>query len=338
MKQHMKQFLIQENDSGQRLDRFLQKAMPELPKSMFYKAIRTKNIKVNRKRCTPEQLLVAGDQIDCYLKDDKLPASVRPAEQKMEFLQAPDALDILYEDDQVLFICKPVGLVVHCDNRQTPDTLIHRVLHYLYRTGAYHPEQEQSFTPALCNRLDRNTGGIVVAAKTAAALREVNRLIRENRIHKTYLCITVGTPKPPTGVLHAWHKKSLTHNIVTIRDTQAEGFQEIITGYRVLTSNARHALVAVDLITGRTHQIRAHLAHIGTPILGDNKYGNGKENRALHCPYQQLWAYSLTLHPDKSSCLAGLNGLTVQTALPEFVVREFPAIQEDFSAASPNSR
>ncbi len=322
----MKQFLIQENDSGQRLDRFLKKVMPQLPKNMFYKAIRTKNIKVNRKRCTPEQLLQTGDQIDCYLKDDNLPAVSVSPKQEPEFLQAPDKLDILYEDDNLLFVCKPVGLVVHCDNRKTPDTLVNRILHYLYRTGAYQPEQEQSFTPALCNRLDRNTGGIVIAAKTAAALREMNRLIRENKIHKTYLCVTVGVPKQSESVLHAWHKKSATHNTVTIRDVQEEGFQEIITGYHVLEANDSHALLSVDLITGRTHQIRAHLAHINTPILGDTKYGNRKENKAVHCKYQQLWAYRLVLETDAAGCLAKLNGLTIQTDLPEFIVREFPTV------------
>ena len=322
----MRQFYIAENDSGQRLDRFLQKALPHLRKSMLYKAIRTKNIKVNRKRCTPQQQLFPGDQIDCYLQDDNLPVQSTFPEKEPEFLQAPDTLDILYEDDQLLLVCKPVGLVVHCDNRQTPDTLIHRVLHYLYRTGAYNPAQEQSFTPALCNRLDRNTGGIVIAAKTAAALREVNRLIRENKIHKTYLCLTVGTPKPPAAILHAWHKKSDTHNMVMIRDTKSEGFQEIITGYQVVAFNPRHALLSVDLITGRTHQIRAHLSHIGTPILGDTKYGNMKENRTLHCKHQQLWAYQLTFQTDADSCLANLNGLTVKTSLPAFAAKEFPEI------------
>ena len=216
--------------------------------------------------------------------------------------------------------------IFSCDNRQTPDTLINRILHYLYDTGAYRPAQEQSFTPALCNRLDRNTGGIVIAAKTAAALREVNRLIRENRIRKTYLCVTVGTPRQKQAVLHAWHQKSASHNTVTILDKKQAGFQEIITGYRVLAANERHALLAVDLITGRTHQIRAHLAHIGTPILGDTKYGNMRENRDRHCKYQLLWAYQITLEPYPDTCLSDLNGMTIRTAVPSFVTKEFPDV------------
>ena len=177
--ENMKEFCIQENDSDQRLDRFLQKTLPELPKSLCYKWIRTKHIKVNRKRCTPDQRLVTGDVVTLFVSDSYF--TIKTEEERSgipEFMQAPDQLDILYEDAQILVVNKPVGLVVHCDSRQIPDTLVNRVLHYLYRTGAYHPEQEQSFTPALCNRLDRNTGGIVIAAKTAAALREVNRIVR----------------------------------------------------------------------------------------------------------------------------------------------------------------
>lgn len=181
----MREFCIQENDSDQRLDRFLQKTLPELPKSLCYKWIRTKHIKVNRKRCTPDQRLVTGDVVTLFVSDSYF--AIKTEEERSgvpEFLQAPNQLEILYEDERILLVNKPVGLVVHCDSRQIPDTLINRVLHYLYENGAYQPEQEQSFTPALCNRLDRNTGGIVIAAKTAAALREVNRLIRENKVHK----------------------------------------------------------------------------------------------------------------------------------------------------------
>ena len=326
----MKQIVIQENDSGQRLDRFLQKIFPHIPKSAYYKWIRTKHIKVNRKRCTPDQRLCPGDEITLFISDEQItPTQNLVKTSEPDFLHAPNALDILFENDQLLIINKPVGLVVHCDNRQTPDTLITRVLHYLYRSGSYNPEKEQSFTPALCNRLDRNTGGIVIAAKTAAALREVNRLIRDNRVHKTYLCITVGTPHPKRATLTAWHKKSDTHNTVTIRDTPAKGFQKIITGYRVLEENQKYALVSVDLITGRTHQVRAHLAHIGTPILGDNKYGSGKENRHAHCQYQQLWAYTIRFDPEPGSSLSDLAGTTIRTKLPEFVARYIPSYREN---------
>ena len=322
----MKELKIQENDSGQRLDRFLQKVFPQLPKSLCCKWMRTKHIKVNRKRCTPDQRLHTGDIIMLFVQDAYFEQSAEKISKKNPyvFLEAPNDLEILFENEQILIICKPIGLVVHCDNRQMPDTLIHRVLHYLYDTGSYDPSKEQSFTPALCNRLDRNTGGIVIAAKTAAALREVNRLIRENRIHKTYLCTVVGKPPQSEDILHAWHKKSPTHNTVVIQDEKAEGFQPISTGYRVLAHHAAHHLLEVTLITGRTHQIRAHLAHIGIPILGDNKYGDSKENRKAHCKYQQLWAYQIKLETDPNTCLSDLNEKTIRTIVPAFVQKEFP--------------
>lgn len=326
----MKQYIIQENDSGQRLDRFLKKMFPHLPQSLFYKWIRTKHIKVNKKRCMPDQRLQTNDCVILFLDESYfLPNPLQhqsDTKKTMQFLQAPNKLEIVFENDQLLIVSKPVGLVVHCDNRKTPDTLINRILHYLYDSNVYQPKTEQSFTPALCNRLDRNTGGIVIAAKTASALREINRLIRENRIHKTYLCTTVGTPVPAQAVLTAWHQKSRSHNTVTISDKKTDGFQKIITAYRVLAKHDSHSLLAVDLITGRTHQIRAHLSHIGTPILGDTKYGNLKENRRCHRKYQCLWAFQIKFEIESDSCLSGVNGLTLQTSLPKFVIEEFPEI------------
>ena len=151
--------------------------------------------------------------------------------------------------------------------------------------------------------------------------------VQDHAVRMDIMCITVGVPKERKATLYGWHKKSASHNTVTVRDTPEEGFQEIITAYEVLAFNERHALLSVDLITGRTHQIRAHLAHIHAPILGDTKYGNMRENRALHCKHQLLWAYQLQLETDSDSCLANLNGLTVQTPLPAFVTKEFPQVK-----------
>ena len=310
-------YTVMEEQEGMRLDQFLAAELKEHSRSYIQKLIKEGQVQVGEKKQKPGYRLRVDDAVVICV----------PPLKELEVLPEQMDLDILYEDAQILVVNKPVGLVVHCDSRQIPDTLVNRVLHYLYRTGAYHPEQEQSFTPALCNRLDRNTGGIVIAAKTAAALREVNRLIRENKVHKKYLCITVGVPKERKATLYGWHKKSASHNTVTVRDTPEEGFQEIITAYEVLAFNERHALLSVDLITGRTHQIRAHLAHIHAPILGDTKYGNMRENRALHCKHQLLWAYQLQLETDSDSCLANLNGLTVQTPLPAFVTKEFPQVK-----------
>jgi len=208
----MREFIIKLNDSGQRLDKFLQKAIPSLSKGMLYKSIRTKNIKLNGKRTYGADMLSEGDVVRCYINDDffenKTESINKLNDKKYLFLKAPLELKIVYEDDNIIIVNKPVGLVVHDDDRKSEDTLIARVLHYLYESGKYSPETEKSFMPALCNRLDRNTSGLVIAAKNAAALREVNRLIRNNSVHKSYLCITYNIPSKKHDTLHAYHYRA----------------------------------------------------------------------------------------------------------------------------------
>lgn len=324
----MKEFLIQENDSGQRLDKFMSKAAPTLPKGMLYKFLRTKKIKVNRKRAEGAQMLCCGDVITCYIPDDFFPAE-RKTPVQHRFLSAPAELDIIYEDENLLIVYKPAGLVVHDDDRQTEDTLIGRVMHYLYKSGSYQPEKEQAFAPALCNRLDRNTSGLVLAAKTAAALRELNRLIRENRVRKSYLCVTIAPPPKKQDTIRAWHYKPRDGKRVQISGKKREGFREIITGYRVLQQRNGLCLVKIDLITGRTHQIRAHMAFAGAPLLGDDKYGRPEQNRRYGCKYQQLCAYRLEISPEKDSPLAYLSGRRFHSPRPVFAERWFPSAHMD---------
>lgn len=326
----MREFTVQAHDGEQRLSKYLQKILPTIPQSMLYKWIRTNHIKVNHKRCTPEQHVQPGDTIYIYVDDHYFTEAQEHATQKTQtYMQAPAQLDIVYEDAQILLVNKPVGLVVHCDNRGVADTLINRVLHYLALSQPSNATS-QTFTPALCNRLDRNTGGLVIAAKTNEALQEMNQCIRKNQVEKTYLCTVVGCLSPgKREVLHGWHKKSSTHNMVEIRDQAAEGFQSITTEYQVLDTTNKYSLLAVHLITGRTHQIRAHLAHIGYPILGDNKYGNTQANRRAQCPYQQLWAYQIKFHIEPDSVLSYLNEKIFCTDLPEFVITEFPNYEKD---------
>lgn len=318
----MRQFIIGENDCGQRVDKFLAKSLPELPKGMVYKGIRTKNIKVNRKRCKPEQMLELGDVLDVYVQLPGEPIPPKPI--SLEFLYASSDLDILFENDAMILMHKPVGLMVHSDFRQDADNLVNRMLKYLYEKGTYIPQEEQSFIPALCNRLDRNTSGIVLGAKTAAALRELNRMIRDNELHKSYYCITTQVPKEPHAVLKAWHKKSETHNTVTVQNTQAEGFREIITEYNVLQTKGNLALLEVHLITGRTHQIRAHLSHIGCPILGDKKYGNIAVNKRMNEHIQCLSAVRLQFPQTVDASLGQAENLIVYDRLPDFVKKYFP--------------
>ena len=202
-------------------------------------------------------------------------------------------------------------MLVHEDTAATENTLILHVKAYLMQKGEYDPESEQSFAPALCNRIDRNTGGIVIAAKNAAALRTMNEKIRENQVTKRYLCLVQGIPTPVRAMLHAYLKKNSADNMVEVRDTPFPGAKEIITGYRVLERRGDHALLEVELVTGRTHQIRAHMAHIGHPLLGDGKYGINREERRQGYKYQALYAYKLTFAvTDSENPLSYLEGKT----------------------------
>ena len=292
----LRTLIIGPNDAGQRLDKFLKKVLPQLPVSMLYKAVRQKWIKRNGKRCQIGDKLEAGDTLTLYLKEEFF-----AADDALPFLAAPPRLDILYEDDQLLLLNKPQGLLVHEDDSGVADTLLHRMQHYLYQRGDYRPEAEQSFAPALCNRIDRNTSGIVIAAKTAEALRILSQKIKDRELDKRYLCVVCGIPKPAEAVLTGYHRKDAAHNQVEIRDRmprEGTGWRTIQTGYRVLRRSAsgRFALLEVELITGRTHQIRAHLAHIGHPLLGDTKYGDGRLNREMGYDWQLLCAYKLAFH------------------------------------------
>ena len=198
----MREFRINKNDSGQRLDKFITKAVKDLPQSLLYKYIRLKRIKLNGKRCSISDRLNEGDVIQLYINDEFFDGDT----SKPAFLKAPSAVDIVYEDENILLCDKRIGLVVHEDESGQSDTLINRILHYLYDKGEYDPAKEQSFVPALCNRIDRNTSGIVICAKNAESLRILNQKVKDRELEKKYLCVTVGVPKARSAELKAYQK------------------------------------------------------------------------------------------------------------------------------------
>lgn len=277
------------NDAGRRLDSYLSKSLPNLPKALMYKYIRKKRIKVNSKRAEINTRLCEGDLVELYINDEFFEKS----ETRYDFFSASKSLDIVYEDENIILLNKKAGLLSHPDNSEYIDTLITRAKRYLFEKGEYDPENEMSFSPALVNRIDRNTSGIVIAAKTAEALRVLNQKMKDREIHKYYLCVLHGVPKEKSGILEGYLEKNESKNKVFISKGQKDNSKLIRTKYRVLKSKNNLSLVEVELLTGRTHQIRAHFASIGHPLLGDGKYGKNELNKKSGLKKQCLCSYKL---------------------------------------------
>lgn len=302
----MKEYTVNKNDAGQRLDKFMSKAAKNLPKSLLYKAIRTKKIKVNRKRAEIDQILTEGDTVTCFLP----PQFLDDAYSADLFYTLTPSLTVAYEDDNIIICDKRPGMLCHPDDEGDNNTLIEHIKAYLYRKGEYSPDKENSFVPSLCNRIDRNTGGLVIAAKNAAALRDMNEIIRSRSVSKYYLCAVHGVPSPAEATLTAYLYKDTKNNTVTVYDKPKQGRVKIVTGYKVLSVKDGDALLEVRLYTGKTHQIRSHLSYIGHPLLGDGKYGVNRDDKKAGYKYQALYSYKLVF--DKAiDSLSYLKGQTV---------------------------
>ncbi len=317
----MKELTIGPNDAGQRLDRFLSKAVPLLPASLAQKYIRLKRIKLGGARAQRDTRLQAGDVLQLYINDAFFD---KPREDNAYLAVANPKLNIVYEDREILLVDKRPGLAVHPhDGAEYGRTLIDHIQAYLYQKREWNPKGENAFTPALCNRVDRNTGGIVIAAKTAEALRVMNQKIKDRELDKRYLAIVEGCPSPREGSLTGYLFKDAKKNRVFVTDTPQPGAKSCRTDYRVLAKNKDLALVECKLVTGRTHQIRAQFAHGGHPLLGDGKYG--KLDKRFDRNYQALYSYRLTFQfTTDAGGLEYLNGKSFQVKNVDFVTEYFP--------------
>ena len=304
----MRELTIGKNDAGQRLDRFVAKSLPLLPSALLQKYIRLKRIKVNNARAERDYRLKEGDVLQLYINDEFFD---KPREENMFLTLFRPVLDIVYEDENIMLLNKRPGLVVHADETEKVNTLINHIQAYLYQKREWNPRWENAFTPALCNRIDRNTGGIVIAAKNAETLRIINEKIRDREIDKRYLCITVGAPKPAEGKIECFLLKDEKKKQVSVYHKPIPGGKTAVTKYRTLEKRGELALVEVELLTGRTHQIRASFADLGCPLLGDGKYGRGEVNKRYGETRQALYSYRLTFDfPTDAGLLQYLKGRT----------------------------
>ncbi len=318
----MRELTIGKNDAGQRLDRWLGKTLPLLPAALAQKYIRLKRVKVNGRRAEKSYRLQEGDLLQLYLNDEFF---AQPAQENTFFKQLKPHLDIVYEDENILLVNKRPGVVVHGDETEKVHTLINHIQAYLYQKKEWDPEAENAFAPALCNRIDRNTGGIVIAAKTAEALRVMNQKIRDRELTKSYLCVVVGRMTPETGRLENYLFKDEAKKQVYVRKTPCPGAKTAVTLYRTLAVRNHLSLVECDLITGRTHQIRAQFAAAGHPLLGDSKYGSGRQNRQYDRKYQALYSYKLKFRfTTDAGALSYLDGREWRVEEIDFVKEYFP--------------
>ncbi|MBR6413659.1 MAG: RluA family pseudouridine synthase [Oscillospiraceae bacterium] len=320
----MKEFTITNNDAGQRLDRFLAKSVPLLPASLAQKYIRLKRIKIDGKRAERDTRLTAGNVVQLYINDEFFDT---PKPENAYLTVTTPKLQIVYEDENLILVDKKPGQAVHPhDGAEYGKTLIDHIQAYLYAKGEWKPREEHAFAPALCNRIDRNTGGIVIAAKNAEALRILNQKIKDREMEKRYLCVVHGTPKPKQGRLEGYIFKDAKQNRVYVTQKPQPGSKTAVTLYRTLAARDGLSLVECELITGRTHQIRAMMAHAGTPLLGDGKYG--KLDKRFARTYQALYSYQLKfVFTTDAGALAYLNGKKFTVEQVDFVAEFFPDVK-----------
>jgi len=289
----MKNFIITANDNLKRIDNFLMKILPQLSRNEIFALLRNNKVKVNRKKIKYDFRLSFNDSVDIYLNDQYFKTEINDL-----FKFTKNDLKIIFEDENILLLNKPIGLITHEDSSEKIHTLLNKLKLYMFESEQWDPKEEQTFEPSLCNRLDRNTSGIVIAAKNIESLRNMNEIIRNNEIKKFYYCVVYNKINKKEDTLYAYHQKNVHKNIVKIISAPQVGYKKIITRYKVIKSTNNYSVLEVELLTGKTHQIRAHLSYLGHPIIGDNKYSNKYIDKDIRFKTQLLVSYKVIFKAD----------------------------------------
>lgn len=320
----MKQITVGPEAAGKRVDKWLLKELPRLPMGLMQKYLRLKRVKLNGKPAKGDMRLAAGDVLNLFIEDEFFE---KPAEADPFLARFHWHLDIAYEDENILIVDKKPGLMVHPDRTEQVNTLLTHVQAYLYQKGEWNSKDKSQFPPALCNRIDRFTGGLVIVAKNEAALKAMNEKIKGREVEKMYLCIALGRMPRREGLIDNFIVKPEGSRRVRVTRNPEPGAQRALTGYRVLAEEDGLSLVACRLETGRTHQIRAQFAFLGHPLLGDGQYGDPREGERFGRDYQALYAWSLAFRFDgDAGVLNGLNGRRVFARYVPFVREYFPDV------------
>ncbi|MCV3734301.1 RluA family pseudouridine synthase [Ureaplasma miroungigenitalium] len=285
----LKIFKITENEAQQRLDRYLLKMFKNVSRFNIYKMVRTKDVKVNNKKADIKYMLQIGDEVRVFM-----PADMLQENKNLDFLKAKDDLEIIYEDNNILVIHKPVGLIVHDDIHEQDDTLAKRVKKYLAKTKQYNPFDQSSFTPSLCHRLDLNTSGLIMAAKNALALRNITDMFQKNDVVRKYYCLTYSpTPKNQDLVQNFMYKKP-DDNLMVVQDFKTKDNKTALTKYKFIKNVRNYYLYEIELLTGRTHQIRAVMNYLNAPLVGETRYINKRIDKDERYTHQCLVSYYIS--------------------------------------------
>jgi 23S rRNA pseudouridine955/2504/2580 synthase len=287
----MKELEINNLEENQRLDKYLLKYLNKSSKSYVYKMLRKKRIKLNNKRGEGSEILQKGDKVQMYISDETLSSFM----EIKKISKTAGKVNIVFEDDNILICNKPAGVLSHAQKKEDEDTMIHRILLYLHNKGEYDLSIESTFTPALCNRLDRNTSGIIVCGKNLQSTQHLNKMFANRDVDKYYITIVKGVISE-SGTLKGYHAKNKDTNCVNISGLKHDGTTEAITKYKPIKASSNYTFLEIKLITGKTHQIRAHLQKINHEVVGDAKYGDKKTNQLLK---EEVGLKNQLLHSEK---------------------------------------